>query len=185
MAPTHGPILEELAIAAAELATYCDHVEHAESADPAQLLHTAQRLLEAAVILARFESMDPIEAYARRLDSIEAASAVADNGGGQAARQAGSWRKLQLVQVEHDRRFHPDVVGMARADQLRHYAFHLSKLAGAVARRIRGDAEEELRERRLADTFLFAIKLWTATGHRLPDAPLRDATGALMLPDRS
>ena len=178
----HGRVLEELAIAAAELATYCDHVEHAEPAHPDVLLRTGQRLLEAAVTLADLEDVDLLEAYAVRLDTIEEASVRSDHIGGDDARQATTWRELQLVQLDHDRRYHPDVAGLARAEQLRHYAFHLAKLTGALARYARGTGREELRTRRLPDTLLFAIKLWTVTGQKLPQAALREANGTIRLP---
>jgi hypothetical protein len=35
--------------------------------------------------------------------------------------------------VEHDRHFHPDVIGLRTLDQLRHYVLHLAKLVGVFA----------------------------------------------------
>ena len=43
---------------------------------------------------------------------------------------ANSWRALQLVQAEHDRHYHPDVCGLTKGEQLRHYALHLAKIVG-------------------------------------------------------
>lgn len=83
--------------------------------------------------------------------------------------------QVQLVQLEHDRAYHLDVLGLSRADQLRHYAFHVAKLAGSFARRARGQAgDEEIVERRLPDVLLFGIKLATVMAERLPDEPLPD-----------
>ncbi len=70
------------------------------------------------------------------------------------------------MQIDHDRHYHPDVVGMAKVQQLRHYALHLAKAVGAFAEP-RG--EQELLHRRLPDILLFAIKLPTVMGVRLPD----------------
>jgi hypothetical protein len=87
-----------------------------------------------------------------------------------AALAAETWRDLQLVQIDHDRRYHADVFGLAKAEQLRHYALHLAKIVGAFA-----EAADyaELINRRLPDVLLFAIKLQTVMGKRLSDEPLR------------
>lgn len=73
--------------------------------------------------------------YAELLGELEESSVLDPEFDGQAAaRKASTLRELQLVQVSHDRAYHPDVFGMSRADQVRHYAFHLAKLAEAVVR---------------------------------------------------
>jgi len=77
---------------------------------------------------------------------------------------------LQRLQWEHDRNYHPDVLGLSRYDQLRHHAFHLAKLAGAAADAASGEPSDLLR-RRLPDLLLFGLKLATLTIDQLPDQP--------------
>jgi hypothetical protein len=126
--------------------------------------------------MADHENLDLRVLSAARLRAIEARNPLAHPGafdGGVAAEQALTWRALQLVQAEHDRFYHADVVGLAKLDQLRHYALHLAKLAGAMARAARDSgAAEDFRSRRLADVLLFGIKLSTVSGERLAETPL-------------
>lgn len=161
-----------LAPLAASVANYCDHVEHNEVAERAWVLDPAAGLRDAAVEFATSLGLSPVELYAERLGEIEARNVLARPGGydgHRAALEARTWRDLQLVQIDHDRHYHPDVAGMAKAEQLRHYALHLAKTVGAFAEP--RDADELLR-RRLPDALLFGIKLATVMGARLPDEPL-------------
>ena len=155
--------------AAAAVGNYCDHAEHNEAVDADWVLDAGDRLRELALSFAGAHELDLLELYARRLGAIESANVLHRDGGfdgAAAARAAGTWRELQLVQVEHDRNYHPDVVGLSRAEQLRHYAFHLAKIVGAFAA---ASDEQELLERRLPDTLLFALKLRTVMAKRWPD----------------
>jgi hypothetical protein len=156
----------------ASVARYCDHVEHNEPADTEWVDRASDSLSRLAFDFAAANGLDLIELYAQRLALIEAKNALAHPGGfdGRAAAlAAATWRDLQLVQVDHDRDYHPDVIGLARVEQLRHYALHLAKIVGAFA--AAGDADE-LINRRLPDTLLFALKLQTVIGKRLPQEPL-------------
>ena len=126
-------------------------------------------LRQLACELAVGVGLAPIELYAERLGEIEARNVLAHPGsydGHRAALEATTWRELQLVQIEHDRHYHPDVIGLAKDEQLRHYALHLSKVVGAFAE---PRDREELLRRRLPDVLLFGVKLWTVMGARLPD----------------
>jgi hypothetical protein len=164
-----------LAPLAASVANYCDHVEHNESADRAWVTGPAQELRDAASELAARAGVSIVELYAERLGEIEArnvASRPGGHDGHQTAMAARSWRELQLVQLDHDRCYHPDVAGMAKLEQLRHCALHLAKIVGAFAE---PREQRELLHRRLPDVLLFAIKLATVTGVRLPDEPMPDA----------
>jgi hypothetical protein len=161
-----------IARAAALVANYCDHAEHNEALDRSWVAEAAQILESEALLLASAIGVGLIDTYAERLQSIEAANVFSGRenpDGAAAARRCTSWRDLQLVQAEHDRYYHPDVSGLSKSDQLRHYAFHLAKLVGAFAA---SDDLAELCDRRLPDTLLFAIKLRTVMGKRLPDDPL-------------
>ena len=157
---------------AAAVANYCDHVEHNEPADTAWVVGAGERLGVLALEFAEASGRDLVQLYAARLASIEARNVLAEPGsfdGSKAALAASTWRELQLVQVAHDRAYHPDVVGLSRSEQLRHYAFHLAKIVGAFAE---ARDEDEVINRRLPDALLFAIKLRTVMGSRLPDDPL-------------
>jgi hypothetical protein len=159
----------KLAPAAAAVANYCDHVEHNEDAEPEHVAAAADAARELAVEFAATANADIVALYAERLAAIEERNVLkrADSYDGHAAALAAmSWRDLQIVQSDHDRIYHPDVVGLAKNEQLRHYALHLTKIVGAFA-----DAAEaaEILFRRLPDTMLFAIKLQTVIGRRLSD----------------
>jgi hypothetical protein len=157
---------------AAAVANYCDHVEHNESAETSWVTEAAAGLSRLAFELAHTAGVDLLELYAERLGAIEARNVLAHPGGFDghaAALAASSWRDLQLVQIEHDRSYHADVIGLAKVEQLRHYALHLAKIVGAFAEAADHD---ELINRRLPDVLLFAMKLQTVMGKRLSDEPL-------------
>lgn len=162
---------------AAAVANYCDHVEHNEAAEPGWVVDAANELSRLAFELAHDTGVDLLALYAERLATIEASNVLARPAGfdgRSAARSAATWRDLQLVQVEHDRCYHPDVFGLARFEQLRHYAFHLGKIVGAFAA---ASDPDELMNRRLPDVLLFAIKLQTVMGKRLGGDPLPERSG--------
>lgn len=162
----------EIAPAVGVVATYCDKVEHNEPADSKAVADAGAAIERAAVTLACRFGTDIVSAYADRLTVIETRNVLdhpAAYNGAADAREARTWRDLQLVQVEHDRHFHPDVIGLHKLDQLRHYVLHLAKLVGAFAAATDSD---DLMVRRLPDCLLFAIKLRTVTGTRMADKPL-------------
>lgn len=163
----------ELAPAAALVANYCDHAEHVENVDQAWIAEAAETLERVASRLAADLGLEIVDLYVARLAAIEKRNPLSYErapDGSVAASGAKTWRDLQIVQANHDRYYHPDVLGLSKAEQLRHYAFHLAKLVGAFAA---SDDEAELRDRRLPDALLFAIKLRTVIAMRLPDEPLR------------
>jgi hypothetical protein len=162
----------------AAVAKYCDHVEHNEAAETAWVVGAGEGLCRLAMDFARDSGLDLVQLYAARLGAIESRNVLTaprSFDGRRAALAAKTWRDLQLVQAEHDRYYHPDVNGLAKVEQLRHYAFHLAKIVGAFAE---ARDQDELFNRRLPDALLFAIKLRTVMGAHLADDPLpRLATG--------
>lgn len=167
-----------LAPHAASVANFCDHVEHNEPSEREWVLKPAVELRRAAADLAGLYGLSLLELYAERLGEIEARNVLARPGGydgHRAALEARTWRDLQVIQVDHDRYYHPDVAGMAKVEQLRHLALHLAKIVGAFAEPRGAD---ELLRRRLPDVLLFSIKLATVMGSRLPDDELEAPTGA-------
>jgi hypothetical protein len=159
----------KLAPPSAAVANYCDHAEHNETTDPAWVLGAGERLRALACEFALEARLDPIDLYAERLGAIEARNVMSRPGGYDGHREAlgaESWRDLQLVQLEHDRFYHPDVLGMAKEQQLQHYALHLCKAVGAFAE-LRD--EDELLKRRLPDVLLFGVKVTTVMNTRLTE----------------
>lgn len=164
-----------VAICAAAVANYADHAEHNEPVDQRWVLEAAHDLRGIAEEIADAEDLDLVEVYAERLAAIEERSALGpDNAvGAESARAAETWRDLQLVQVEHDRVFHADVVGLMKSQQLQHYALHLTTITGALARRsVRDAVADEILGRRLPDMVLFALKLHTVMNIRLAPTSL-------------
>jgi len=161
----------DLATASAAVSNYCDHVEHNERADVEDVREAGAVLRATAVRLSRLGGYEPVELYARRLAMIEERNVLHSEDsfdGASAARGTGDLRQLQLVQAAHDRAYHADVVGLTKCDQLRHYALHVAKLAGATARVARGEIpREDWLERRVPDMLLFGLKLATVTSDAL------------------
>lgn len=165
-----------LAKASAMVANYCDHVEHNEPAEREWITDAAATARDIALRIAAYENQDLSGLYAARLRQIEHRNPLQgedDLDGGELVLNASSWRALQLAQVAHDRRYHPDVIGLTKLDQLRHYALHLAKLVGALAEIAAGTGDRaSFSARRLPDLLLFGVKLATVSGQRLPDEAL-------------
>jgi hypothetical protein len=161
------------AVAASQVANFCDHTDHNERTDPAWVVGAGTTLRRVAERIAVRQHIDLLSAYAERLAAVEARTIHDGFDGRAAALGATSWRDLQRVQEEHDRVYHPDVFGMRKSDQLNHYALHLTKLVGALALELTGRGDpQDFRTRRLPDMLLFGIKLPTVMGQRLADEPL-------------
>lgn len=158
-----------LAPLTAAVANFCDHAEHNELSVRSWVLDSALALRQLIIDVCACEGLDLVDLYAERLGAIEARNVLSAPGtydGHRAALEARTWRDLQLVQADHDRSYHPDVIGLAKSEQLRHYALHLSKIVGAFAAPADTD---DLLQRRLPDALLFALKLATVMGVRLDD----------------
>lgn len=168
--------LLDLAPASGAVANYCDHVEHNEPADIQNVRDAAEILRESALSLSALVGADPVELYANRLRVIEERNVhhtPSSHDGAAAARQAATWRALQLVQDDHDHAYHYDVVGLTKSEQLRHYALHLAKLVGACAGAARGDVpHEDFLARRVPDMLLFGLKLSTVSAQKLPESAI-------------
>jgi hypothetical protein len=165
--------LRQVAVSTAEIARYCDHAEHNEQLDRAWVIGAGASFRQAAMELAAAFDLDLHEAYAKRLGAIEAGHLLATAGGFDGRAEAGAawtWRDLQRVQIGHDRQFHPDVFGLSKAEQLRHYQFHAAKLTGFLAAATIGeDRWPMLQERAIPDLLIFGLKLPTVVGVSLPD----------------
>ena len=178
-APTSADAAEhltQLAVATAAVANFCDHLEHCEAASRDWVTNAGKALRALAVRMADGASLDVFELYAHRLDGVERRHPlfpVQGYHGREHALEARSWHELQAVQYRHDQLYHPDVLGLQKLDQLRHYALHMSKLTGALAAATTDDATaEDFARRRLPDLLLFGLKLATVMGQRLPDERL-------------
>jgi hypothetical protein len=172
----YSDVALDLAICVGEIANYSDHAEHNEPLEREWVTRAGKSMRRVAVDIGAALGQNAFELYATRLAMIEGGHVARSEDsfdGAAAARAARTWRELQLVQLDHDRAYHLDVLGLTRAEQLRHYAFHAAKLAAAFARRARGEApDDEIVKRRLPDVLLFGIKLATVMAETLPDDPL-------------
>ena len=171
--------LRSLAVAAAAVATYCDHSEHGQPVSRDAVLKAAATLRLNALVLAKSAGKDLLDLYARRLTRIERESVLSRPPGFdpiEAITAARSWADLQRIQEQHDRHFHPDVFGLPRIGQLRHCALHAAKFPGALAMLCdqRGSWRQFL-DTRLPDMLLFGLKLSTIMGERLPPRRIRRA----------
>ncbi len=173
--------LLDLAPAAAAVANYCDHVEHNERVEIGWVREAARTLRETSLHLCAIAGVDPVKLYAARLAVIEQRNVHHCEGsldGAAAARGVGEWRALQLVQDRHDHAYHFDVVGLTKSEQLRHYALHVAKLAGACAEAAADDLDQDdFLRRRVADMLLFGMKLSTVTSEKLPAEPIAASGG--------
>lgn len=174
-----------LARCAADVANFCDHAEHNEATDRDWVLGSARALRGLSCEVAEMLGEDLQARYAARLRAIEQRNPLSAPGapdGGALAWEAATWRELQLVQVRHDRHYHPDVLGLSKLGQLHHYALHVSKLCGACADLAQGRMDpEDFAARRLPDMLLFGIKLSTVLGQALPEKPLGEQVGERVL----
>lgn len=175
----------ELAVATAGAANYCDHAEHNEEVECLWITDAGRVARRLACAIAADADIDLLDFYANRLRTIETRNPLSDRqgfDGSEAAMKARNWRQLQLVQVEHDRHYHPDVFGLSRFAQLNHYTLHLAKLTGALADVAAGKREAaDFYKSRLADLLLFGVKLATVTGEVLPERTLfSDDSGRLL-----
>lgn len=156
------------------LANFCDHAEHVERADRTVLTDAGRRLRTLAVSLAELACVPLLEYYSNRLRIIEVShplrSAVSPSFH-DAARTAKSWRQLQEVQAGHDRWYHPDVFGLSKWDQVRHYTLHVAKLVGHLSQLL-DPAEADwitFARTRIPDFLIFGLKMSTVAGETLPD----------------
>ena len=176
MIATYHDDLIAAAKAAGQVANYCDHADHNEPVEAAWVLGAAECLRAVAQRIAEREGLDLIEAYAARLAQIEDRNVQTPLGSFDApaeARRATTWRELQRVQAEHDRLYHPDVIGLHKSDQLQHCSLHLTKLVAALAGEpSSGEEHADFLARRLPDMLLFGLKLPTTMGVKLPDSAI-------------
>jgi hypothetical protein len=149
---------------------YCDRAEHAEG--PVAVFVEVGELLRAqAVRMAAELRLDLRDLYAVRLHHVEVrnpAYAPDEFDGAAAARAAVTWRDWQLAQLRHDRIYHPEVSGLSKYDQVRHFAFHLQYLTWLADEAC---ASPALRNAyvadRVPDVLLFGLKFATIAGQHL------------------
>src|SRR4051794_6155369 len=163
--------------AAASLATYCEHVEHNEVHAVEDAARAGDSLRAIAVELAREARVSLLASYRARIEAVEVASmhsataidGIVETPGADALRHATTWRQVQTAQLLHDRRFHPDVFGLSKLDQLRHYTLHVTKLAGLLVDATEHQTWQSFAHQRLPDLAVFGVKLATVFNRSLPD----------------
>lgn len=162
--------------AAATFAGFCEHVEHNEANSIADVLDAAKTLRTVAGELASEIGISLYEAYASRIEMVErssihrhvAGAANTSLGGFDALQASSTWEQVQVAQVVHDRQFHPDVFGLSKFDQMRHYTLHVTKLAGFMVDAVEFDDLPSFAGERLADLAIFGVKVATVCNERLP-----------------
>lgn len=165
---------------AAALAGFCEHVEHNEPTISQMPTDAARRLRSIAVDLATNTDIDLAHAYATRIAQVEVASLHSQVPGSptpflpgaDAMAIASTWAEFQVAQVIHDRQFHPDVFGLSKIDQLRHYTLHVTKLAGLLVDAIDSNDWPSFSPNRLSDLAIFGVKIATTCNDRLPASAL-------------
>lgn len=163
--------------AAADLAGFCEHVEHNEPNSVESAASAGDRLREIASQLSVRGGVSLVAKYAARIRAVEEksllrhASLFEDEmslAGAEALTFATTWDELQVGQIIHDRQFHPDVFGMPKIEQIRHYTLHVTKLAGLFVDAIDNDEWDAFQQERLADIAIFGIKIATVCNVELP-----------------
>ncbi|MFC6609810.1 hypothetical protein ACFQFC_22605 [Amorphoplanes digitatis] len=157
---------------AAELARHCDRAEHNEQVDRAKLLGAAADLRAMGWRLSAGFGADLRQRYADRLEMLESRHPLAGGGafdGGEAVRVSKTLLELQRAQIRHDMVYHPDVAGMPKYAQLRHFTLHLTKLTALLLDAIDGHDRDDFVNHRIADIFIFGIKISTVAGERLSE----------------
>lgn len=165
---------------AAALAGFCEHVEHNEPTIHQLPIDAARRLRAIAVDIATGTEIDLAQAYATRIAHVEQTSLhsqvpgspIPFLPGADAMTSAATWAEFQIAQVVHDRQFHPDVFGLSKLDQLRHYTLHVTKLAGLLIDAIDSNDWDSFSPHRLSDLAIFGVKIATTCNDRLPAIPL-------------
>jgi hypothetical protein len=161
----------ELVEATAEIARYCDHVDHVELAEVQSVLEAAASIRSSASVLAGASGQRLQQAWADRLAAFESRHPVLEpSEAPESIRVSRTWRELQLAQYGHDAIFHPDILGLTRHDQLVHAVVHLVKAQGALCRSLRAPDPAENVAIHAVDCAVFGVKIATLCGERLTDS---------------
>ncbi|MEU7904251.1 hypothetical protein [Actinoplanes sp. NPDC049118] len=163
---------------AADLARHCDRAEHNEQVDREKLLRAAADLRAMGWRLAEASGIDLRQRYSERLDMLESRHPLAGGGGfdgGEAVLVSKTLLELQRAQIRHDMAYHPDVAGMPKYAQLRHFTLHLTKLTALLLDAIEGHDRDDFINNRIADIFIFGIKISTVASERLSDEVIATA----------
>ena len=163
--------LQKLESAVNLLSTLCDHLEHCEPNNVNNINLAGKELRQIAVELARQNNVSLRDVYAQRLSKMETDSVLrltSTCSPSEMIARAQTWHDLQVGQILHDDQFHPDVFGLSKYNQLRHYALHVSKLPDHLSKAIAGNSMEVFCQERLADIVAFGVKLATLRNEALP-----------------
>ena len=174
--PAYIPWLIDIAKGSALISNYCDHCEHAETSKASWGIECGDILQDVAVQIGRHEKVDLHTLYAERLERVEHRNLFWESpeapNGRELVLSASDWRGLQNAQITHNIYYNPDVTYMSRMNQMRHYAFHVAKLTGAVANQVESGPTEEFISTRLPDMLIFRVLIATTMSQKLPEDPL-------------
>lgn len=185
--PEYVPWALEAAILSGTVANYCDHAEHVEASeeDRKSVIEAAVSLRGLAITIVKHESQDLQALYADRIEEVENRHPTVipeepkEIDGKKLILEAKTWRDLQRAQVAHNRFYNPDVLGLSRNNQLRHYALHLAKLGKSLAEQAQGTAsKEDFIRTRLPDMVIFSILISVSMNEALPEQPFTEQTAS-------
>jgi len=80
----------------------------------------------------------------------------------------------QRDQYKHDQRNHFDIISLHKLDRLKHYAMHVAKYAGRIAR---GDREPKPVSRTFVDTLLVNLSAANTLHQKLHYTPMNQIRG--------
>lgn len=169
--------LRALTKVAADLAAFCEHVEHNEVNSVYDAARAGDRLRQIAAELSARSGISLAATYAARIREVEEKSLMRhmplfaqgpELAGAHALDSADNWDQVQIGQIVHDRQFHPDVFGLPKIEQIRHYTFHITKLAGLLVDAIENKDWITFQHQRLADIAIFGVKIATVCNIQLP-----------------
>jgi len=163
--------LNALVSALGLIADYCDRIDHNEATDVTQVQRAAEEIRALGAIQATLRRATLGSVWADRIEEFEAAHpALGVSDVPSQIRRAATWHELQAAQYEHDRIYHPDILGLPKREQLLHSLIHLVKSAADLAREdTAGRSVTGLKaQRRGIDCVIFSVKIATLCGQRLP-----------------
>jgi hypothetical protein len=163
----------EASVLVASVAAYSDHIDHNEVADISDVRAAAAGLRELGRRIIGTAGETLPQAWAERLSGFEVRHPALEgpSDAPERIRRATTWRETQVAQYDHDRLYHPDIIGLAKRDQLLHAVVHIAKASGDLAKAATcTDAVDGMIVRdRAVDLAVFGVKLATLCGERLPE----------------
>lgn len=170
---------KQFVLAAATLSKHCEHVEHCESNSVNDINLVSEKLLQIALSIAIENKINLAEVYLKKLQTVEAKKHLQKTLLNEdPSLQAGpltkdiTWQKIQINQLIYDRQSEPNMLGIPKYEQVRHYALQITKLASLLFEATENNQLKDFCDKHLADIAIIGVKLATLRGIKLPDLEL-------------